>query len=237
MDIGIKLFSEDLPIVREFIDVADYLEIMIQPDFPYAGLKEYDLPYTIHAPHHKFGVNIADSTLLEHNLRRVHQSVEAADYLNADWIILHPGELINDYCSIENAKIFLDRIADDRIILENLPYKLKDYLHLTHTPDEMKEFLDVVPGICLDFAHTVAGKPGEDYKTLIREFAKMKPKVFHISDSHKSTGIDEHIALGDGDLDLEYFKQIINASKSKKVTIETPPSRRRHMEEVVFLRK
>lgn len=237
MKIGIKLWSEDLPRVEEFVDAADFMEIMIEPDFPYRALKEYDIPYTIHAPHHKFDVNIADQALLDHNLRTVNQATEAADFLGADWIIVHPGELFNKGCSLEAARVFLERIADDRIVLENMPYLFRGKPHLAHTPEEMGALLDLASGICLDFAHAVVTKPGEDAHELIESFAKMEPKIFHISDGHKAAGHDEHLALGDGNLELDYFKGVISQSDSKKVTIETPPNRRRHMEEIEFLKK
>jgi len=236
MDIGIKLYSEDLPMVEQFVDAADFMEIMIEPDFPYSGLKEYDIPYTIHAPHHKFKVNLADPELLESNLRRVNQATEAADFLDADWVIVHPGEIANQNCSLGAVNTFLEEISDDRVIVENMPYRSTEK-HVGHTPGELKELLKHSPGICLDFAHAAVVEAGEDYHRIVEELAKLEPKLFHISDSHSDSGRDQHIALGDGDLELDYFKKIIKASESKKVTIETPPDRRRHLEEIGFLRK
>ena len=96
---------------------------------------------------------------------------------------------------------------------------------LGYTKEEIIEFTRIGNfDFCLDFTHAIksAISQNKDYKTIIKDFASLKPKLFHLCDGTLKTEIDEHLNLGEGEFDLKFIKNIIQESKCKKVTFEVP---------------
>ena len=61
-----------------------------------------------------------------------------------------------------------------------------------------------------------------DYKKYINELLKLKPDMFHISDCDLKNEIDEHLNIGDGELDFGFLNKCVLKSDSRYVTLETP---------------
>jgi len=224
--IGLKFRSNELDLIGriplDIKELIDYLEILIIPNElkDIAGLNE-DYPYVVHVPHSNYGVNIGDPEKREFSLGMIKKSLDIADKLGSEYVILHPG--FGDYHSVEE---ILGEISDKRITLENMP---KVGLHggecLGYSPETMKNLLEKFGmNFCLDLGHAYkAGiSTGENYKDMIRRFLELEPSMFHLSDGNIDEEKDEHLSLGKGEFNLSYLADCISKSRSRMVTLETP---------------
>jgi len=158
MKFGVKIYREK-DTAEYFKDKADFLEVTTVPGTDYGFLKNYPLPIVIHAPHHKMGVNHADSGNREQNRKLFDSTLSIADDIHADKIVLHPGVLSNERCSKEEAVSAIKNL-DQRVLIENLPIghveggKLQEFLCMTY--EEVKEFLEKTgKGFCFDINHGI----------------------------------------------------------------------------------
>lgn len=227
---GLKIWSSN----REIIDQAeeliktkvfDYIELLPVPDVDISSFQEIKASYIIHIPHSKFDFNIADKKKEEFNLKIINHSIECADKLNAKYLILHTG-----FGSFDTAKKFLKKINDKRIILENMPkFTSSNQAMVGSSPKEIKELKGNKFGFCLDFGHgTTLSK---DYKKDIKEFLKLNPEMFHISDGILNNQKDEHYNIGEGDYDIEFMVDCIKKSDSEMATLETPRNNLKSLKE------
>ncbi|MFQ5647613.1 MAG: TIM barrel protein [Candidatus Aenigmatarchaeota archaeon] len=227
---GLKLWSANTKLFENAVKlhentILDFLELYIVPGSylitkPFFGTLG-KLPIIIHGPHFSHNFNMADSKLKSTNIAKIIETIQFADELNAKYIILHPGYDGN----LETSINFLKEIGDKRVIIENLTKaSLSDGECLGHSPEEITRLVRFANGLCLDLAHAckAAVSLKKNYKTFIKEFTKMEPKMFHISDGRLNTEKDEHLPLGQGNFDLAFFKKCIIENKSRMVTFETP---------------
>ena len=222
---GLKLWSTDSGLIKEAErlikeNVFDYIELMVIPDSEILPFQKINVPYIIHIAHEGLGLNIADKKKKEFNLKVINQSIEWANKLNAKYLILHPG-----FEEIEIAKDFLTKINDKRILIENMPKFGNDNEKMIgFTPEEIKELKKDKFGFCLDFGHAIkaAASLKRDYKQYIKEFLKLNPQVFHISDGMLNKEHDVHLDIGRGEYDLKFLANCIKENKSKYLTLETP---------------
>ena len=221
---GLKLWSNQKDLLKAAIDlienkVFDYIELSVVPNTNIDPFK-YDFLYVIHTPHEKFGVNIGDPEKKEYNWNMINESIDWADKLNARNIILHAG-----YGSMNAAKRLLEEVDDNRVLIENMPkVGLNDEKMIGYTPEQIKKLLGKRFGLCLDLNHAIKAAVSlkKPYKEFIKEFLKLKPKMFHISDGKLNNEKDEHLNIGEGDYDFEFLMSCIKKAKSKYVTLETP---------------
>ena len=222
---GLKLWSTNIELIDQathLIDekIFDYIELFVILD---TQIEPFiiDVPYIIHIPHEKFGVNIGDASKKEYNLQKIDESITWANRLNARYLILHAG-----YGSIEDAKDVLREIADDRLLIENMPkVGLNDELLIGYSPAQIEELIgDNDAGLCLDLNHAAkaAVSLGVDYRGYVRDFSVFDPKMFHISDGTLDNEKDEHLNIGEGDYDFDYLLHCVLGSASGLVTVETP---------------
>ncbi|PWB52453.1 MAG: hypothetical protein C3F06_07815 [Candidatus Methanoperedenaceae archaeon] len=233
---GLKLWSINTDLIDEAIALIDekifyYIELFVIPEtdvFPFL----FDVPYIIHIPHHKFKVNIGDSSLKEYNLHKIDESIEWADKLNAKFLILHSG-----HGSMKDAKDILYEIDDKRILIENMPkVGLDNEDMIGYSPGQIEELLDIRDfGMCLDFGHAVkaALSLGVDYKEFVQEFMKLEPRVFHISDGKLNYEKDEHLGIGFGEYDIDFFMRSVKRRHHNMVTVETPRATQKSLAEDV----
>ncbi len=241
MKIGIKIYPNN-PDKGEYLkriaDVTDFIEVMAVRDADFGFMEDYDIPYVIHNEHFRFGVNLSDSGMLERNLVSVRFSQELADRFNARFIIVHPGLNDNDKCSIENVIKFLNMVNDERILIENLPYWATTGSHcFGRSFDELERIIKACGcGLCLDFGHASLCAYGfkREHVEFVKDLFKLNPVYFHISDGHAENDKDEHMHLGEGNLDLASFKRMI--PDSAMVAIETRPELEKQMNDIRFMR-
>ena len=225
MKFGLKLWSINTDLIDQAVHlidekVFDYIELMVIPD---SEIKPFliDIPYIIHIPHEKFGVNIGEPTVKEYSLQMINESIAWADQLNAKYLILHAG-----HGSMQHATDLLHGLSDSRLLIENVPkVGLGGEVMIGYSPAQIKELVgDSDMGLCLDFGHAVkaAVSLGVDYKEYVKGFMGLVPKVFHMSDGTLSEEKDEHFNIGEGEYDLRYFKQCVQDNSSRVLTLETP---------------
>ncbi len=222
---GLKLWSTDYSLIKkaeELIkeNVFHYIELMVIPDTKISLFQKIKAPYIVHIPHSGFGLNIADKEKKEFNLKTINQSIEWADKLNAKYLILHPG-----FGEIIITKDFLAKVNDKRILIENMPRNgINDEKMLGFTPEQIKELTENKFGFCLDLNHAIKAAISlkKDYKKYIKEFLKLKPAMFHISDGNLDEEKDEHLNIGDGGYDFKFLINCVKENESKYLTLETP---------------
>ena len=225
MKFGLKLWSINLDLIDRAVHliddkVFDYIELMMIPD---SKIKPFliDVPYIIHTPHEKFGVNIGDHAAKKYSIQNIKESIVWADRLNAKHLILHAG-----YGSMQHATDLLLEVSDSRLLIENMPkVGLGGEAMIGYSPDQIKELIgDSDMGLCLDFGHAVkaAVSFGVDYKEYVMGFMELEPKVFHMSDGMLSGERDEHLDIGNGEYDFGFFMRCAEKNNSALVTLETP---------------
>ena len=225
INFGLKLWSTDQDMIgkaKELIenDFFQYIELMPIPDTKIAPFLEYNLPYIIHITTERYGVNIADKEKKEFNIRTIDKCIEWADKLNAKYLILHPG-----FGQIDNTIEFLNRIDDKRILMENMPkVGINDDRMIGYTIEQIKKIINNNFGFCLDLNHAIKAAVSlkVDYKSFFKEFLKLNPIMFHVSDGDLNNEKDEHLSIGEGGYDFEFLMDCIKEAKSRYMTLETP---------------
>ena len=153
--------------------------------------------------------------------RLSNESITWTDKLNAKYLILHAG-----HGSMEDARDVLREIADDRLLIENVPkVGLNDEPMIGYSPAQIEELIgDGDRGLCLDLNHAAkaAVSLGVDYRECVQDFLVFDPKMFHISDGTLDNEKDEHLNIGEGDYDFKVLMNCVNKSEFKYVTLETP---------------
>ena len=225
INFGLKLWSTNIDLIGKAIKLIDektfdYIELFIVPDTQVSPFI-IDVPYIIHIPHYKFGVNIGKFNKKEYNLQRINESKRWAKELDAKYLVLHPG-----YGSMDCAAEVLREVSDNRILIENMPtIALNGERMVGYSPEQMEKLMDNTDmGFCLDLNHATkaAVSVKKPYKEFIEEFLKLGPKIFHISDGKLNNEKDEHLNIGGGDYDFGFFLKTIKDNPYRLVTVETP---------------
>jgi len=213
MKFGIKTYS-DKTFLDFFENKCDFFEVQAIRGKDYSFLKKYKSPIVIHCEHQNFGVNIADSSKKDFNLKAINFAKKIAENISATKIIIHPGELDNENCSKEN--------WDKRFCIENLPFtdfknKIK---RLCASPEEMREFLIRTNiGFCFDINHAIEYALSEklNYWNILKKFEELKPIHYHLGGEKMDKG-ESHLSFYDSDLDLRKVLEILN--KNAEITLE-----------------
>jgi len=223
LQFGIKLWSVNQDLLEEAISLIKsgkfaYLEFMKVPQTDVQPFLKANIPFIIHA----FEVDITNPACKEKSTEIIQESLTLATQLKAHWIIMHPwrGEL-------EKVANFIDELHDSRIIIENMPYIGHDSLPLIGvTPTEIQNLCSKSQcGFCLDMNHAVkaACALGIPYQQHIAEFMQLNPTMYHLSDGTIDGGEDVHLAIGDGEYDMEFMmRTIFQHSPHACVTLEVP---------------
>jgi len=241
MQIGIKIYPEDITYAKKIAPYADFFEVMAIPGSNFRKLKALKKPFTIHTIHYHWGFNAADLVkAAEINKLGVDTATHAADILDADTIVIHPGRLNNEHCSLKQSIRFLKRL-DSRFLIENVPSQLKgeQSLRVGQSIIELKRVLkETRKGFCLDFAHAAehAHMNGMYYVNYIKKLLKLRPRYFHISDTRIRTKKDLHLHLKEGDLRLDYLTDLIPDPENSRILIETSHDFRKQHRDIRILR-
>ena len=245
--IGIGIRSNEPQLIKEANElfksgILDFVELFIIPETEVTPFKKLEMPLTIHAPHDGYGVNLADPKKLDFSVKCVNQALSAADKLEADYVVCHPGFINENFdysVAMESLITALSYFKSKRICVENLPYKgiFNSSICMCYSPEDIKKVLLKLAkksiGFCLDLNH--AYKAAISLKkspiALIDEFKDLKPAYFHLSDGSISVEHDEHLALGQGNYDLRLIKNFIQDSKTRMVVIETRRQSKMSLEE------
>ncbi len=180
--------------------------------------KSYNLKYSIHAPFADVNIASPGNAMRKAAMKRLWQSLQFAHDLGAYLVVFHPGgrSAISSFYPGANWKqnqesiMQLHKWATElgiKIAMENLPEK---YGFLMKTPQDFMQFyqesgLEDI-GIVLDTGHAHL-----DGQTLA--FLQQLPKKvvhIHISDNHGV--MDEHLGLGEGNIDWAEFAKAVKAA-------------------------
>lgn len=214
--------------------VFDYLELYVVPGsletLPiWEKLRnDLNLTFVIHAPHSLHGVNLADAANSAANAKAFDEVKRFADMLGAGKIIVHGGFCPEDgdpSAALAQLIAQLKPLADDRFLVENKPYLPINNLPrrlVGSTPDEIRSAIAAVKcGFCLDIGHAVASANAHaaDWRTWLADFLSLRPAMFHLSDIHVDSKIDQHLHFGTGTLSLAEVVSML--PRDANVSIET----------------
>jgi endonuclease IV len=244
MEIGLKFYSTNGLEKFKGLGFVDFIEVLPVPGrFELLkNIKKLGLKCKIHVPHSGFDFNPCNKSEEKKNIKMLKESIRAADFLEADTIVIHPG-YNSDRLKIKNPEQnmmdFFSKISDDRIFLENSMIELEGLCYKGgNFADRLKELLDRFGfRFCFDFSHA-AGTCffiKKDFKEFVKDFLKLKPAYFHVSDNLMD-GKDHHLHLGDGKLGINFIKKIVKQA-GKPVCLEVPLDTEGRKRDVEFLRK
>lgn len=244
MKIGAKIghFS-----TKEYIEQiaphVDFFEVYIIPGFDYEFLKCFGKETAIHAAHQKHNFNPADPKMRVNNQKILRTAIKAADFFEAEKIIIHPGYKDNEACSLGNIKQFLKENFDSRILVENLPTTCGESTFFCTEPSEIKEIMDYCKvGFCLDITHAAEHSYyyKKDPEKLLDMLYALQPKHLHLCDTKLNminmpgTNKGSHLSLGEGDIkDINLPKYL---DKDLGITLETPADYKKQIEEIDYLK-
>jgi len=219
MKFGAKTF-DDVEMLRATNSVADFFEIQAIQTVDYSFLEEFDKPIIIHAEHTRWGVNSPDKTAEEHNRKSIEYAIKLAKKTNAKKIIAHPGHLIDENCSKEQAIKFLKSVKDDRILIENMP--LHEDTGLAATPEEMKEFMKKTnKRFILDLNHAYATSLHLNKEPIefLKKFIELEPSHYHLGGQHiQGENYKEHLNFRQSNIPVKEILYLL--PKDAEITLE-----------------
>ena len=239
--LGLKLWSTNTEsYLREAqrlytLGVYDYIELYIVPNTldtldKWSKLK---IPFTLHAPHFMHGVNLANSEKFEYN-KEIYREVEIfRSSLNAKYTVIHGGIEGNVEETIRQLRL----INPKNFLIENKPYiaPLGNHnLCRGYNIEEIKKITDETNcGFCLDIGHCICSANSMNIEPYlyVREFNKLDPKMYHLSDGEIDSEIDKHLHFGQGNFDIKRILGII--SKDKCLSIETNKNSKENLEDFI----
>lgn len=248
MKLGLKLWSINTDFylyeaIKLFeCNIYDYIELYVVPksneELKKWNIvqKNHNIPFIIHCPHFAHGFNLAKSEKKESNLKIYKEVKQFADELNSNYIIFHGG--IDG--KIEETAKQLASFKESRALIENKPYKalpnkMNGDFCRGYNIEEIKHVIEIANcGFCLDFGHAIcsANSQQKNIYDYCKEFMKLSPKMFHLTDCQDITSVyDSHPHLGTGQLDIEKIKQIL--PKDAIITLETVKNSKENLDDFI----
>lgn len=221
---GLKLWSTNKHLFQKAATfhkkgLFDFIELYIVPD----TIQNDDLdilkgiPVQIHAPHSFHNFNLYELNKEKIDLFK-NQIIKTANFLNAKYIILHPG-INNDF---KGFKENVAQIYDKRILIENMPDTALDgsKVHFGCSLEHLN-FIKKECGfdICFDFEHALVGiiSKNLNYKDYLKSLiSELSPYYFHISGNNENIPIDTHKNLWESCFDIKWTKKLLNELSAKK---------------------
>ncbi len=247
-ELGLKLWINNENYINEAISLFEqgiyqYLELYIiaETNDSHVSLwKDLNIPLIVHAPHYMDGLNLAQKEHKVNNISLIKMTQDIADLLKADKIIVHPG-VGGD---IRETARQLSEINDPRILIENKPYHglIKGLICNGAKVEEIKYILDNINvGFCLDIGHAIVAANAfkADPIVYLKEFIKLEPKMFHLTDGDYSSVYDKHDHFGQGNYNIKAILDVL--PKDSQLTLETIKSHKDSLadfvEDIKFIRR
>jgi sugar phosphate isomerase/epimerase len=189
--------------------------------------KSHNLEYTLHAPFADINIASPSNAILAASMKRLKQSMIYANVIDAKVWVFHPGAKTGigqfypngDWKQNNESIGKLYKLAEDlglNIALENLPAKY--YFFMSKAEDFARFYRETnLPvGIVLDLGH--ANLEGQ-----IELFFKLlTDKIVHIHASDNNGDEDQHLGIGKGKIDYNWFSETLNKiGYDKSVIIES----------------
>ena len=189
--------------------------------------KSYDLEYTVHAPFADINIASPSRLILAAALKRLTKSLYRAHDLDAKLWVLHPGAKtgLSQFYSGAEWKQNLQSIQElydeaeqlgVNIAIENLPAK---YWFTMNSPEDFHKFYketNLPIGIVLDIGHAHLENQIQPF------FDQFADKIVHIHASDNNGVNDDHLGVGYGTLDYDWFaKTLKKINYSHRVVVES----------------
>ena len=189
--------------------------------------KSYNLEYSLHAPFADINIASPIKPMLNTAMKRLKQSIAYANALDAKLWVFHPGQQTGigqfypgaDWKQNNQSIQELYKIAEEygvNIALENLPAK---YWFLMNTPQEFNRFYketNLPIGIVMDLGHANLENQIEPF------FDQLADKIIHIHASDNNGIEDQHLGIGEGKIDWNWFALTLKKNGyDKNVIIES----------------
>ncbi len=208
-------------------------------------------PYSL-ITHSRYLINLCstDPVTEEKSKKAFYEELKLCDILDIPYLVIHPGSYKD-----KNEQWGLDKIIENMdqvirmfdnlkctILLENtagqgtnLGYTFEQLNYLLVNSKYRSQL-----AVCFDTCHAfTAGYDIKDnYRQVFADFDKIigieMIKAFHLNDSKKELGSkkDRHEHIGQGELGIEPFKQLVNDPRFSKVpmVLETPKGENNEMD-------
>lgn len=198
-------------------------------------------PYVIHST---YLVNLATpkDDLFKKSLKCLQSELNAAEKLGVEYVVFHPGahtgsgrengikriaEGIDELDIPDGVTLLLENTAGKGTTLGKSMGELREIIEKADTPDEKI-------GVCIDTCHAHAAgyelREKEGFQDFIQEVEEdlglEKVEVLHLNDSKDGKGSekDNHEHIGEGNIGLDGFRNVVNSEKlkDKPMVLETP---------------
>ena len=194
--------------------------------------------------HASYLINLASAKpeVRHASLNALQEELARSSLLGIDYVVLHPGSHTGHALSegmkylTEACNQILENKYSATLLLETMAGQGSS---IGRNFEELAKVLQEITykekiGICLDTCHVfAAGYPlatDEDYNNLFNEFDETceikNLKAIHLNDSKKECGslVDRHEHIGEGKIDINFFKNIMNDPRLENVSkiLETP---------------
>lgn len=227
---GIKIWSKNKDWFTQAIEAikqgqADFVEIYLVPDSfelaDFAIFKQNNISVNLHAPHTTHNFDVFDLTSEKMKIWQ-EQVIKTADYLNSQFIVVHPG--VGD--SQEIFKQESIKIKDPRILMESMvkvgfvDVKEGGVRCFGYSKEELL-FINKQCGfaICFDVCHSLASAVWQKvnpYDFISECIDLLKPSYFHLSGGNIEDATDKHLNLWEGSFDFKFIKEkLLPISKQK----------------------
>lgn len=242
MELGLKLWSRN----ENYVDLAvelykkgifDYIELFAVPgSVSYINIWEaLDIPFVLHAPHSLAGFNPSIAERESANFTLLPEVDQFRRALDPKYIIFHPGiegavdESIRQFCEICQQYPEIHKLA----LIENKPeVGLNSEPCVGFLPQEISRIVEETGmKFCFDIGHALcaANSSGIEAYTMIRDFLRLQPAMFHLSDGDGGSEQDSHLNYGAGNYDLAGILKLL--PDDAQITIETDKASNDNLED------
>jgi len=189
--------------------------------------KSHNLEYSLHAPFADINIASPSKAMLAASMKRLKQSMEYANAINAKLWVFHPGaktgigqfypgaDWKQNNKSIQQLWEEAEKLGLN-IALENLPAKY--YFFMSKAEDFARFYRETnLPvGIVLDLGHANLEDQIEPFFNLLTD------KIVHIHASDNNGVEDEHLGIGQGKINYNWLAETLNKiGYDKSVIIES----------------
>lgn len=189
--------------------------------------KSHNLEYTLHAPFADINIASPSKAMLAASMKRLKQSMLYANAIDAKVWVFHPGaktgigqfypngDWKQNIQSIEQLYKQAEELGLN-IALENLPAKY--YFFMSKAEDFARFYheTNLPVGIVLDLGHANLEGQNEPFFKLLTD------KIVHIHASDNDGEEDQHLGIGKGKIDYNWFAETLNKiGYDKTVIIES----------------
>ncbi|MGD0645019.1 MAG: sugar phosphate isomerase/epimerase family protein [Candidatus Bathyarchaeia archaeon] len=189
--------------------------------------KSFGLEYSLHAPFADINLASPNKPMLNTSMKRLKQSMAYANTLGAKLWVFHPGTQTGisqfypgaDWKQNSRSIQELYKAAEEigvNIAIENLPGK---YWFLMSKPEEFTRFYKETSlpiGIVMDLGHAHLEAQIEPFFNLLAD------KIVHVHASDNNGVEDQHLGIGEGKIDWNWFAQTVKRmGYDKSVIIES----------------